>query len=89
MLTDPDIRTMHEACVKAHKDKIKELRATENYSNFYAELTGPRMEKLSRMHRHFGANVFLTGPECVPDEVLQRDPDEKFFFTVERGETAH
>jgi hypothetical protein len=47
------------------------------------------MEKLSRMHRHFGANVFLSGPECVPDEVLEKDVDEEFFFTVERGETAH
>ncbi|WP_417280612.1 glycosyltransferase family 2 protein [Celeribacter sp.] len=89
LLADADIRVLHEACVKAHKDKIAELRATENYSNFYTELTGPRMEKLSRMHRHFGANVFLTGPECVPDEVLERDGEEKFFFTVDRGETAH
>ncbi|MDO6724749.1 glycosyltransferase family 2 protein [Celeribacter halophilus] len=89
LMADPDIRAMHDACVAAHKNKIAELRATENYSNFYAELTGARMEKLSRMHRHFGANVFLSGPECVPDEVLEKDVDEEFFFTVERGETAH
>jgi hypothetical protein len=89
LMADPDICAVHEACVKAHKAKIAELRATENYSNFYAELTSARMEKLSRMHRHFGANVFLSGPECVPDEVLEKDVDEDFFFTVERGETAH
>jgi len=89
LMADPDIRAMHDACVAAHKNKIAELRATENYSNFYAELTGARMEKLSRMHRHFGANVFLSGPECVPDEVLEKDVGEEFFFTVERGETAH
>ncbi|MFT6169837.1 MAG: hypothetical protein ACJAR9_001961 [Celeribacter sp.] len=89
MLADPDIRAQHEACVTAHRGKIDALRATENYSKFYEELTGNRMEKLARMHHHFGANVFLMGPESVPDEVLKGDHDEKFFFTVERGETAH
>lgn len=89
LMADPEIRAQHDACVKAHRDKIAELRATENYSKFYADLTGSRMEKLSRMHRHFGANVFLTGPECVPEDILARDPHEEFFFTVERGETAH
>ncbi|RPE67169.1 glycosyl transferase family 2 [Pacificibacter maritimus] len=89
MLADPDIRAHHEACVKAHREKIDALRATENYAKFYEELTGPRMEKLARMHHHFGANVFLMGPQTVPDDVVNADHDEKFFFTVERGETAH
>lgn len=89
LLSDPEIRAQHEACVTAHRAKIDELRATENYSKFYADLTGPRLEKLARMHKHFGANVFLSGPDCVPDEVVAKDPDSEFFFTVERGETAH
>ncbi|AJE45512.1 glycosyltransferase family 2 protein [Celeribacter indicus] len=89
LLADPEIRAMHEACVAAHRAKIDALRATESYAAFYAELTGARMEKLSRLHGHFGANVFLSGPESVPDEVIARDPEEAFFFTVERGETAH
>jgi hypothetical protein len=89
MLSDPDIRKQHDACVTAHREKIDGLRATENYSKFYGELTGPRMEKLARMHHHFGANIFLMGPESVPDAVIEAEHDEKFFFTVERGETAH
>ena len=90
LLQDPDIRAAHEGCVAAHRAKIDELKATDNYAAFFAELTGPRMQKLSRMHSHFGANVFLAGPECVPDEVLARDPNEKFFFTVDKvDETQH
>jgi hypothetical protein len=89
MMDDPEIRAHHQACVDAHRAKIDALRATENYAKFYEELTGPRMEKLARMHHHFGANVFLMGPQTVPDDVIEADHDEKFFFTVERGETAH
>lgn len=90
LLSDPEIKAAHDNAVKAHREKIAALRATENYSNFYADLTGPRLEKLSRLHNHFGSNVFLSGPEVVPDEVLEKDPHEDWFFTVElTGETAH
>ena len=89
LMADPDIAAAHAHSVKMHSDKIKELKATDNYAAFYKELTSPRMEKLSKMHAHFGANVFLMGPEVVPDEVLEKDPDEEFFFTVEKGETVH
>ena len=90
LLADPEIRFAHDSAVAAHRAKIGALRATENYSKFYAELTGDRMQALARLHNHFGANVFLSGPEVVPDEVLRKDPDEDWFFTVEQtGETAH
>ena len=89
MLADPQIRAAHNHAVEMHRAKIDALKATEKYSAFYAELTGPRLEKLSRMHLHFGSAVFLTGPDCVPAEVIARDPDEEFFFTVEAGETNH
>jgi hypothetical protein len=89
LMADPEIAAMHAHCVKMHRAKIDELRATENYSNFFAEVNGERMRKLAHMHAHFGSNVFLSGPECVPDEVLARDPEEDFFFTVEKGETQH
>ena len=57
---------------------------------FYAELTSPRMEKLSRLHAHFGANVFLSGPQVVPDAVVARDPGGQWGFTVEMPlETQH
>jgi hypothetical protein len=90
LLADPEIKAAHDDAVKAHRDKIDALRATENYADFYGDLTGPRLEKLSRLHGHFGSNVFLSGPEVVPDEILARDPDDDWFFTVElTGETAH
>ena len=88
-MADPEIAAMHAHCVKMHRAKIDALRKTETYSNFFAELNGERMRKLAHMHAHFGSNVFLSGPECVPDEVLARDLDEDFFFTVEKGETQH
>lgn len=89
LLADPDIRLAHENCIKAHRAKIDELRATDNYSSFYQVLTGDRMQKLSRMHHHFGANVFLAGPDIVPDEVVNTDHPTDFFFTVDRVETQH
>jgi hypothetical protein len=89
ILQDPEIRAHHDACVDAHRAKIDALRETENYSKFYAELTGHRMEKLARMHSHFGANVFLMGPGTVPDDVVNAEHPDDFFFTVERGETTH
>ncbi len=89
LMADPDIRAAHEYSVRRHREKIDALRATENYAKFYAELTGERMQRLSRMHANFGANVFLSGPEVVPDEVALADHDDDFFFTVEKGETVH
>jgi hypothetical protein len=89
LLADPDIAAQHTACVQAHRQKIDELKATENYANFYAELTGDRMQRLSKMLRHFGANVFLAGPECVPDEVVFQDHPDTFFFTTEKVGTKH
>ena len=90
LMSDPDIAAAHEHSVKCHRAKIDELKATENYSKFYGELTSERQEKLARLHLHFGSNVFLSGPAVVPDEVVARDPEEEWFFTVElKGETAH
>jgi hypothetical protein len=36
------------------------------------------------MLSHFGTNVFLAGPEGIPDEIVARDPSEEFQFTVPR-----
>lgn len=89
LLADPDIAAAHQSSVQAHRDRIKSLRATVNYENLYKELTSSKLEKLSRLHRHFGANVFLQGPESVPDHILSQVLEEDFFFTVEKGETSH
>jgi len=89
LMGDAEIAAAHKACVTAHRAKIAALRSTPNYASFYEELTGERMQKLSRMHRYFGSNVFLTGPHVVPDEVaFQDDLPRDFFFTVERDKPA-
>lgn len=90
LMADPELRAAHEYSVRKHREKIEELKATENYADFYKDLTGPRMERLARMHNYFGANVFLAGPDVIPDEVtLQEDIPDGYFFTVERAKTTH
>ncbi|SDW95290.1 Glycosyl transferase family 2 [Litoreibacter albidus] len=90
LMSDPELRAAHEYSVGKHREKIAELKATDNYANFYKDLTGKRMENLARMHNYFGANVFLAGPDVVPDEVaLMEDVPEDFFFTVEKVKTTH
>ncbi|MDO6727176.1 glycosyltransferase family 2 protein [Cognatishimia sp. 1_MG-2023] len=88
LLADPEIKAMHERCVAAHREKIDALKATDNYAKFYQDLTGERMERLSKLLPHFGANVFLAGPDVVPDEVALEDHPEDYFFTVERQDTT-
>jgi hypothetical protein len=84
------VAEQHAACVAAHRARITELRGAEAFAAFYAEITCPRLERLSRMHTHFGANVFLAGPDCVPDAVLERDHPPDYFFTVEPvDDTVH
>lgn len=89
LMADPEIAAAHEHCVTMHRAKIGELRATENYAKFYTDLTGPRMENLARRHHMFGANVFLAGPDVIPDDVALGDHPDDFFFTVDRTETTH
>ncbi len=78
----PGVAAAHDACVAAHRARIEELRSGEAFGDFYAEITGDRMRRLSRMHAHFGANVFLAGPDSVPDEAVMDAPAADFFFTV-------
>jgi hypothetical protein len=89
LLSDTEISEAHAFSVERHRAKIEELRQTSNYSKFYTDLTSARQERLARLHPHFGANVFLAGPEVIPDWVVERDLPEDFFFTVEKQDTAH
>ncbi|TFL16976.1 glycosyltransferase family 2 protein [Jannaschia formosa] len=86
----PGVAAQHEASVAAHRAKISELRARPDYAALHAALTSERMRRLSRMHGAFGANVFLAGPDAVPDDVVFGDHPPDFFWTLgEVGETAH
>ena len=89
LMADPELAEIHNFAVQKHREKIAELKATPNYAAFYEDITSARMEKLSRMHSHFGANVFLSGPDSIPDEIVEKSPDEDFVFTVEKGKTEH
>ena len=90
LMSDPDIQAAHEKAVNWHLAKIAELKSDPDQMDLFYEITSERMEKLSHLHPYFGANVFLAGPDAIPDEVVARDPDDKFFFTVEPvTEAAH
>jgi hypothetical protein len=79
---DPEIARAHEASVRHHRQRISELMTDREQAAFYDILVSDRMRRLSRLLPHFGAGVFWTGPQCVPDEVAMRDPAEPFFFTA-------
>jgi len=89
LMRDPDIAAQHAACVSTHRAKIEELKSSESFAEFYDEITSERMSRLSKMHRHFGANVFLGGPQTVPDDIAFAEHDDDFFFTVRRQDASH
>jgi hypothetical protein len=89
LLSDPEIAAAHAHSVRMHREKIEELKGREEFIELYDTLTDRKLERLSRMHSHFGANVFLSGPSVIPDEVAEKGPAETFWFTVPKGETAH
>lgn len=83
LMADPDIRAAHDRSVAAHLAKIADLRADPAHADFYADLTGPRLQSLSRRLKHFGTAVFAAGPAVVPDEIaLAPHLPDTFFFTV-------
>jgi len=90
LMADPEIRAAHDHSVACHRAKIAELRATENYENFYGELCSERFERLSRMLHVFGSNVFNAGPGVIPEDLHRRDLPPDYFFTVAHvGEAEH
>ncbi len=82
LLGDPEIAAMHHTAVAAHRAKIAELRARPDQAAFYAELTGLRMQSLSRILHVFGSSVFDAGPQVVPPDLHERALPEGYYFTV-------
>ncbi len=82
LLADPEIKAAHARCVANHRARITALRANPVQSDFYAELTSPRMERLCRLQPHFGSAVFAAGPGVIPDDILTQDLKPNFFFTI-------
>lgn len=90
LMEDPEIRAAHEFSVAAHRAKIAELRATENYEKFYGELTSDRFQAYSRMLHVFGSSVFNAGPGVIPDDLHLRELPPGFLFTTDHaGEAEH
>ena len=88
-MADAEIAAAHEHACAKHREKIAELKQRDDMLVLFQELTSERLQKLSRLHAHFGANVFLSGPEVIPEEITDKAPGSDFWFTVKRGETTH
>ena len=88
LLALPGVAEAHGNAVDWHKRRIAELRAQPDMRTFYENITSPRMEKLSRLGPHFGMTVFMEGPHVVPDKVVEREPGERFHFTLTRSKTT-
>ncbi|MDP3861901.1 MAG: glycosyltransferase family 2 protein [Phaeovulum sp.] len=83
LMADPEIAAAHAHSVACHRAKIAELRAEPVPSAFYAELTGERLKRLSRMLHMFGSAVFSAGPGIIPPDLHSRDLPRGFFFAPE------
>lgn len=89
LLSDPDIAAAHAHSVTRHRTRIDELKQGSRYRDFYADLIGARLRGLSRLHAHFGSSVFLAGPECIPDDYLDRDLTKDDPLIVPKVKTQH
>lgn len=94
LIADPKIKASHDYCVARHRAKITELKAQPEPNSFFEMLNSNRHQALSRMLPTFGSNVFLAGPESIPQDLVDKFSSEPlpddFFFTVERSEeTKH
>ncbi len=85
LLALPGVAEAHKSAVAWHKTKIETLKARADMSAFYEQITSSRMQALSRLGPHFGMSVFMQGPHVVPDDVIERLPGSKLFFTLERA----
>ncbi len=90
LMAAPEIRALHQHAVAAHRAKIAALMEDESNRAFYQELTGERMEALSKMLHVFGTAVFNAGPGAIPPDLHRRALPRGFFFSVEHvGDVKH
>jgi hypothetical protein len=90
LMADGEVAAAHQAAVAAHRAKIAELRTQPEQEAFYAELTGARMERFSRILEVFGSSVFNAGPGVIPPDLHEQDLPPEFFFTVDHeGDAEH
>lgn len=89
LLALPGVAEAHGAAVAWHRQRIGELLGRADYAALYAQITGDKLKKLSRMATYFGSYDHFHGPDVIPDEVADRDPSEPFFFTANPERRAH
>lgn len=90
LMADPDIAAQHRACVAAHRARIAELRTLPDYAALHEAIAGERLQRLSRLLRHFGSGVFAAGPDSIPPDLHRMTLPENFFFTVDhQGDAKH
>ena len=83
LLALPGVGEAHAAAVDWHRRKIEALRADPKQAALFASITSTRMERLSRMATYFGNNIYLAGPQVIPDDIAARSPTPPFFFTID------
>ena len=76
----PGVAEAHRGAVAWHRERIAGLRQRPDYAALFDEITGPRLEKLSRMTPNFGSAIWYAGPGAIPDAVAARDTGEAFYF---------
>ncbi|NNJ69265.1 MAG: glycosyltransferase family 2 protein [Boseongicola sp.] len=84
----PGVQGAHERSVEWHRGRIGELMQLSDFAELYGEITGARLKHLSRMLKHFGSNVFLSGPDVIPDEILERPAVGDWQFTIPKPKRA-
>jgi hypothetical protein len=78
----PGVAEAHETAVDWHRSRIGYLMQDPGHRAVFDAITGPRLRRLSRMLEHFGSNVFLAGPDCIPDEIAARDANGDWTFSI-------
>jgi len=68
LMADPEIAAQHKACVAAHIKRIGELKDRPDYLEMYELLKSERLAKLSRLHVHFGRDIFMAGPDAISQD---------------------
>lgn len=87
LLSDPDIKAQHTASVDAHRAEIDRLKSVEPYATLYRDITSPRMERLSELHKHFNQSVYQPeGFAKIPADFTDRNYPENHVFSALESE---
>jgi len=66
------MKSRQAAAVKAHRAKIRALLAQDAGRAFYAEITAPRMQLISRHLNLLNRQILTEGPARIPEEIFKK-----------------